>query len=224
MLLSELVGDEPLAEGILETTADAARRFLRPGGVLVPSGLQLLATPLQLPRDERESAVIGRARVRRWRAWYGLDFSPLLDVVPLGGFDLIDPLATRSWRQLGPPVVVADYELRSAVEAPVDPVPLRVDRPGRLDAVILHFELRAEGRTFLSTAPADVEDDNHWQSPVRYLRRPPLVGRESRSPWPTDGDRRPGRSPSGCCAGRRPGRGCHSSRAVPDRGGVLWQR
>jgi hypothetical protein len=178
VVVSELVGDEPLAEGVLAITADAARRFLKPKGRMVPSGLQVLATPMQLPRAVREEAVIGNARVRRWQQWYGFDFSPLLEPdLCETAFDFVNPWDARAWRPLGPSVLLADFELGTSRPPEPMPVALRIERHGRLDAVLLHFELRAAGRMFLSTEVSEVDESNHWRSPVVYLRQAPPVGK-----------------------------------------------
>ncbi|MCW2795681.1 MAG: Histone-arginine N-methyltransferase [Nocardioides sp.] len=177
VIVSELIGNEPFAEGVLGTTADAVRRFLKPGGRLVPSGLRVLATPMQLPREVRRNAVIGPDRVRRWQEWYGIDFSPLPAFGPDGSaVAYVNPWEARDWKPLGPPTEVRDIELGLRPTRNKGPVSLPVDRPGRLDAVLLHFELRSGNRTFLSTAFDEVDQDNHWDSPVHYLRRPPAVG------------------------------------------------
>lgn len=176
LVVSELVGNEPLAEGILGTTADAVRRLLRPGGRLVPSGLRILATPMQVPPAVRRSAVVGPERVRRWQEWYGMDFGPLLRADPDGGqVELVNPWEARSWKPLGPARPLRDYDLRLGRGPAGPPVVLRVERAGRLDAVLLHFELLSDHRPFLSTAIDQVDAANHWTSPVRYLRHPPTV-------------------------------------------------
>jgi hypothetical protein len=36
VLISELIGDEPLAEGVIEITRDAWRRLLKPGARVIP--------------------------------------------------------------------------------------------------------------------------------------------------------------------------------------------
>ncbi|MBK8725022.1 MAG: 50S ribosomal protein L11 methyltransferase [Holophagaceae bacterium] len=49
VLVAELIGNEPLGERILEVTADAVARLLKPGARLVPSRLRILATPWTCP-------------------------------------------------------------------------------------------------------------------------------------------------------------------------------
>lgn len=177
VVVSELIGNEPFAEGLLGTTADAVRRFLRPGGRLVPSGLSVLATPMQLPPEARRAALFGADRVRRWREWYGIDFGPLKDSRPRGPVvEFVNPWQAREWQALGPAVRVRDVELTGPPARGAGVAPLRVERAGRLDAVLLHFELRSGDRTFLSTEVDQVDEDNHWESPVRHLGRPRRVG------------------------------------------------
>jgi SAM-dependent methyltransferase len=180
VIVSELVGNEPFAEGILGTTVDAVRRFLKPGGRLIPSGIKLLATPMQLPRDGRRYPVVGPDRIRRWQDWYGIDFSPLAEFAPAGSVvAFVNPWEARDWKPLGPTTVIRDVKLGERPTRREQPVPLPVDRAGRLDAVLLHFELRSGGRAFLSTAYNEVDKDNHWDSPVRYLGRPSVVGQNT---------------------------------------------
>jgi hypothetical protein len=114
--------------------------------------------------------------VHRWREWYGIDFSPLLASGAGGAeLDLVNPWEAREWTALGPAGILRDYDLGTARGPAGAPVTLTIERRGRLDAVLLHVELRSADRTFLSTAADQVDPANHWTSPVRYLRRPPMV-------------------------------------------------
>jgi SAM-dependent methyltransferase len=180
VIVSELVGNEPLSEGILEASADAARRFLKPGGVMLPSSLRIAATPVQLPRRMRRSAAVGPQDVRRWLDWYGIHFGALSrhpDNRSMIAF--VNPWEARAWMPLGPAAVIADIDLARPQRPDGRPTPLPLARAGRLDAVIVHFELRSGDRPFISTAIDAVDEDNHWTCPVRYLRRPPVVDRDA---------------------------------------------
>ena len=77
LLVSEVIGNEPFEEEILETTLDARRRLLKPGARLIPNTLTLFARPLCLPRPRRRQRALGRSAVERWRGLYGIDFEPL---------------------------------------------------------------------------------------------------------------------------------------------------
>jgi precorrin-6B methylase 2 len=75
VLVSEVIGNEPLEEEILETTLDARRRLLKPDGRLVPNALTLFARPLLLPEIEARQRALGRSRAV---PSYGIDFGHLL--------------------------------------------------------------------------------------------------------------------------------------------------
>ena len=67
VLVSEVIGNEPLEEEILETTLDARRRLLKPEARLIPNALTLLARPLLLPDGDARQRAIGPAAIERWR-------------------------------------------------------------------------------------------------------------------------------------------------------------
>src|SRR5262245_21079921 len=52
VLVSEIIGNEPFEEEILETTLDARRRLLKPAARLIPHTLTLLVRPLLIPEAE----------------------------------------------------------------------------------------------------------------------------------------------------------------------------
>ncbi|HUR40161.1 MAG TPA: methyltransferase domain-containing protein [Verrucomicrobiae bacterium] len=67
VVVSETLGNFALEEGLLETLADA-RRFLKPGGKLLPRALREFVAPVTSPRLQREVDV--------WAAiGHGLDFA-----------------------------------------------------------------------------------------------------------------------------------------------------
>ena len=78
VLVSEIIGNDPLEERILETTRDARQRLLKPGGRLIPSSLAIRGLPVDVPESFlAASTFIGR-NTEDWRDWYGIDFPPQL--------------------------------------------------------------------------------------------------------------------------------------------------
>ncbi|KAB2920778.1 MAG: methyltransferase [Hyphomicrobiaceae bacterium] len=69
LVVSETLGNYPFEENIIETLNDARERFLKPGGVIIPEGVEQFACP-----------VTGERLYRDLAAWdevgYGLDFTP----------------------------------------------------------------------------------------------------------------------------------------------------
>ena len=144
LLVAEVIGNEPLEEEILETTLDARRRLLKPGGRLIPHALTLLARPVLMPEAEVRQRTFGRASVERWRDLYGIDFAPLLDTARPGPTHTItEGEVVATWPQVGPPVELATLDLGAFDEPSVlASADLGVEPPGPVNAVALTF--RAE--------------------------------------------------------------------------------
>lgn len=68
VVVSETLGNFALEEGLLETLVDA-RRFLKPGGVLIPAALTQFVAPVVSPRLQDSIDVFGGIG-------HGLDFAP----------------------------------------------------------------------------------------------------------------------------------------------------
>ena len=50
VLVSEIIGSEPLSERVLEVTADAVKRLLKPEARMVPARIRVLGLPVAVPR------------------------------------------------------------------------------------------------------------------------------------------------------------------------------
>jgi precorrin-6B methylase 2 len=155
LLVTEVIGNEPFEEEILETTLDARRRLLKPGGRLIPHTLELLARPLLIPEAEARQRAIGRDAVRRWRELYGIEFQPLLDAAfpgPVNNPTEAEVLA--HWPPVGPSVTLATVELgryqRPAIDAVVD---LWVEPTTVVNAVAVTFRAHLYGDTFHTLDP-----------------------------------------------------------------------
>jgi protein arginine N-methyltransferase 1 len=97
----ETLGNYALEENIVETLNDARKRFLKPGGVIVPAGVRQLVCPVVSERHFAELAA--------WdRVGYGLDFGPAktmtlnnIYVRTFAAGDLLqDARAARVWDEL----------------------------------------------------------------------------------------------------------------------------
>ena len=71
VIISELIGFFGLEENMQPFKIDARKRFLKPGGILVPSWLELYLVPV-------ESETIWKENIGLWNSdYYGFDFSPV---------------------------------------------------------------------------------------------------------------------------------------------------
>jgi predicted RNA methylase len=82
LLMSELIGQDPLAEGLVFYLADAVRRFLRPGGRVIPASIEVMARGVEAPPlvEARRVADKNRAAALLLEEIYGFDLSPLVSL------------------------------------------------------------------------------------------------------------------------------------------------
>ncbi len=78
VLVSEIIGNDPLAEGVVQAIMDARKRLLKPEARLVPGKVRVLALPVTIPGDELMKRKVTVETLRNWYSWYGIDFGPLL--------------------------------------------------------------------------------------------------------------------------------------------------
>jgi len=177
LLVSEIIGSEPLEEEILETTLDARRRLLKPGARLIPHVLTLLARPLLVPQAEARQYAIGRDAVERWQALYGIDFQPLLEATspqPAATQTAAELVAT--WPPVGPPVALAAVDLTAfggvSIRASAD---LTVETKGVVNAVAVTFRAELHG-SIVHTLDPWTWPSSSWTTSVWLLPEPKHVG------------------------------------------------
>ncbi|MDP2325932.1 MAG: 50S ribosomal protein L11 methyltransferase, partial [Gammaproteobacteria bacterium] len=136
VLISEVIGNEPLGEKILECTADAVRRFLKPGARMIPLRLQVMVVPVALPEGVRDRYLVPESTVAGWRQHYGIDFSPLAALARNSPISLHEkPTVLAQWDALAESEVASDYDLTKTLQT-VQTVKaeFKATRDGRIDA------------------------------------------------------------------------------------------
>ena len=175
VLVSEIIGNDPLGEEVLQVTMDARKRLLGPEARFIPNKVRVLMLPVAIPRDERMKRLVTEENLRNWYSWYGIEFDPLIQVKrnPFSGF-YIKPQRAHGWKTLGEPILLADVDL-SAFHYPISldhTTTFVAHATGKLDGLLMYFELRLGPTTRLSTHPAQADIDNHWSTPVWVLDNP----------------------------------------------------
>jgi 16S rRNA G966 N2-methylase RsmD len=155
VLVSEIIGDDPLGESIVQTFADARARLLSEGARVIPERVEVLALPLEVPPEALLDVLFTDAAAAAWGERYGLDFSGL--VVESGGHDHrlhVNSHRTRSWRRLADPVLLADVDLRHAEPVTIETsVGFTAVTGGRLSGMLLYFCARLAPGVDLSLHP-----------------------------------------------------------------------
>lgn len=174
VIVSELIGDDPLAEGVVGITRDALRRFAKPGARLIPSGLRIYGLAVTIPPDALSEFLFTGDLVRKWESWYGMTFEPLQTVrLPALFAHFVNPYLARDWQAAAAPIQLADINLK------LPRVPLlqgrhafTAEKSGEINGLIVYFALEAEGKPLLSTRPNETGEENHWLSPLQVFPEP----------------------------------------------------
>lgn len=172
VLVSEIIGDDPLGERILPTFDDARRRLLVEDARLVPAGIRVLVLPLEVPVERLHAALFTPSRVSSWSERYGIDFDALLgerhdERLHVNSADI------RDWKRLTAPLVVADLDLL----APHPDVlewhgTVRTVEGGRISGVLVFFDARLADSVQLSLHPDDATPTNSWGNLLYLLASP----------------------------------------------------
>jgi hypothetical protein len=171
VLVSEIIGNEPLGEDVLEITSDARRRMLKPDARMVPGKVRIFGLPVTVPASEIAKRMITPETLQNWRDWYGMDFGPLAEVSRESSASFfIKPQKTSAWEILGEPVLLAEVDL-SQVERPlIDNTTAGVaTAEGELNGLMVYFDLELSSTTRLSTHPWEVDEHCSWHNMVWNL-------------------------------------------------------
>ena len=170
LLVSEIIGADPLEEDLLSTTLDARRRLLRPDATLVPQRLELLVQPATVAQINRWASRIEPSSVASWRSSYGVDLSVLWEArrkVPWQW--TVEGMTAARWPVLAPRTTIADIDLRSLERDWVEvETEVGVDRPGVVDALILTFTAHLTDEISLP-GPPWADEPSSWDTSVWVL-------------------------------------------------------
>ena len=172
VLVTEIIGNDPLDELLLEVVSDAKTRLLKPDARIVPCALEVLALPVDVPRRVIERNTFTAERVRAWRDAYGMELSPLLQV----RLSPTQPIMVRTddvltWRRVASPVPLVSIDLTRPFDVALHAratfvIEQDVERLG----VLLAFRATLAPGIVLSTSTDDVQVTNSW----RYALWPSL--------------------------------------------------
>jgi SAM-dependent methyltransferase len=181
VLVAELIGNEPFEEEILETTLDARRRLLKPGGRLIPHTLELIARPLLIPDADVRQRAIGRRAIERWRQLYAIEFGPLFDAAAPGPVNNpTEAEVLARWPPVGPAVTLAGVELERYERPTVDAVAeLAVGPRAVINAIAVTFRAHLHG-TIVHTLDPWRWPSSSWATSVWVLPDAVRVGPRER--------------------------------------------
>lgn len=167
VLVAEIIGNDPLGEGVLRYVPDAVQRLLKPGGRVLPARIAVDLQLVEPPEDFAMRHRVGAGRLARWRGAYGWGFDAL-EVHAAAAARRLHVAAEEvaRWRALAGPRPLFTVDLRAGLAAErTAMVTLEADAASPRQAVVVGTELQF------------AEDDGeppfrcggHWRVPVLLL-------------------------------------------------------
>ncbi len=174
VLVSEIIGNDPLDEAILETTSDAVKRLLKPDARLIPESLRIYGLPVSIPAEWLAEHVFTAQAADRWQSWYDMDFSVLTATAKQQSHSLFaNTYKTRDWPRLSEPVLLAELDLQLANHQEVETAAVvPVTESGELNGIIVFFETWLSRSIHFSIHPSKATPENSWASKIWIAGKP----------------------------------------------------
>jgi predicted RNA methylase len=179
VLVSEIVGNDPLGEGALRYMPDAVERFLKPSARILPAKLRVMAALVDVPAEDWGKQRVTSEALRIWRDAYGFDFTPFRDATEgiVRPFYRLDR-EMEGWPWIGQPTALFETALGEVVHGERScRAVLEVTDPVRHLGVVVYSVLDFGAGLVYDTHPAKTRCSN-WRVPIRLvpMRSAPGVG------------------------------------------------
>ena len=162
VIIHELLGVDPLVENILPFIDDARERLLAPGGILIPSAMEVCCVGFEVADRPYLDRARACAELSELEGLYGVDFGAFRRYVSDARPDPFRrPLGDLGQTQFAPRILTEELQLyrfdfapgSSLAAEPRRDLRLRVVQPGTLGGVVVYFRAHLDDDTFLSTSP-----------------------------------------------------------------------
>jgi 2-polyprenyl-3-methyl-5-hydroxy-6-metoxy-1,4-benzoquinol methylase len=191
VLISEVIGNEPLAEGVVGVTKDALKRLVKPDARLVPSRIRIYGLPVSVPNREIGRLTFTQETLSNWKSWYGFDFDLLAKATRNSMYDsvfgyFVNPKMMEGWKPLSEALLFADIDFRTWRGRWINNTQtVRFNASGQLNAMVTFFELYDDNETDedvdedIDVDKADVEADETDGALPFYTSDPDEVDRNN---------------------------------------------
>ncbi len=172
VLLGELLGNDPFGEDIVDVFRDGVRRFLKPGGKVLPARVELWAVLVSVPNEITAVHRFEDDVLQAWEQDYGIKFGTLKPQDEAAVFTVSTQVASQ-WAFLSKPVRLMQSNLMTGEQMPCPPA---IDIPcasaGQVNGVLFYFKAALTEDIEISTNPETADADCHWRNVVRLFPVP----------------------------------------------------
>lgn len=164
VIVSELIGHMAFEEGMVETLFDAANRFLKPGGSIIPEAVRLYAVPV----FERETYI---SCIDGWKPIHGIDYSVMRERALRTSY--VTDIRERDLLSRPQPIFSVDLRANTHPEVHSKRV-FETHRTGHVNGVAVWFDAILAGPIRLSSGPWA---KTHWRQCFAPIPKPIPVSR-----------------------------------------------
>ena len=171
VLISEIIGNEPLNERVLQSTRDAILRFLKPQARFVPRTLRIHAVPVEVPESVMSKLMFRESSQANWSGWYEMNFDSLSRGNAPEPFNIFArPHRLKDWARMSEPVLLSEIDFSIGHPPSVlSESYIVATRNGTLNGIVLYFELGLCPGVWLSVDPETASEECSWRVPVWLL-------------------------------------------------------
>ncbi len=143
VVVGDQIGRFGFEAGVLDYFSDARQRFLKPGGRMIPSRVDMQIAPVEAPDMWKQ--------IEFWNeSPAGFDFSPARSIAVNTGY----PVKYKPKQLLGDSTTAASLDLSTVTAGPLDfDVTLKVKRSGTMHGIGGWFEARLSKSVTMSNSP-----------------------------------------------------------------------
>lgn len=167
VLVSEIIGNDPFNEGILNTFHDAKVRLLTSDAKIIPSNIKIFAIAAECEEKKYNQQYLSSQNINNWKSWYGVDFGSFLHFYNSDEVQklTINSRQAKNWKMLSDAIELCHVDFSTDGNSVEDKFcDLIITENGTFSSVVVFFEAQLSADTKLSLHPAQVDDSNHWQS------------------------------------------------------------
>jgi len=168
VLVSEIIGNDPLGENILMTIMDATTRLLKTNARFIPDILKIYGLPVTIPSNVISKHKFTEQSNIKWHKWYGIDFSPFIKISQNQDHSFfVNTHKTKRWPFLSEPILLKEVNLKMINENTIKSVHnVTFKKSGILNGIIVYFEVKMGRTVEFSIHPSLAALENNWASKV----------------------------------------------------------
>ncbi|EDM25716.1 hypothetical protein LNTAR_13242 [Lentisphaera araneosa HTCC2155] len=170
VLVSEIIGNDPLNERIIPTTKDACKRLLKPEARLIPQTLEIYLLPLTVPTKLINKYFFTKRTCSDWKNAYQIDFSELLNTPTSNRLIELGSHKCKDFPTFSEPLLISKIVLSKISNETLSiQGSFKSQIDGVLNGFLIYFNSKLSPHTLLTLHPNESDSRNNWGNSIYVL-------------------------------------------------------